>query len=435
MADNFEISVKNKKFRQSNHLIESPYAQEFSAHEIKIFEIATASCKENDYAYVERKSDKEFFISNKNLANLLNTSFSTISHEIENTAKRIMKKMFHLRKISKDGTVEFEMINIIPYARYKDGIFHFRLNYAIIPYLVEVNGAFTEFQLHYLLEMNSAYAIKLYKLLYQRKDFKTRTFLVDDLKLQFGVTDKYPEYKSFKQRVLNPSVKQINEKTDLRVTYKEEKLGRRVIKIKFITDVIGKKISLPNQVIDVQAVNIEEENTTNKINSIIKNIQRKISKATEELIKNFYLQKGEDYVVASIKYAKENSTKNFDKYLKDTLNGEYALDELYKIEQQKNTKNREDKLKMIEAEKDNKRREELAKKELEVKETFYNLSVEDRTSIYAELVTKVAKICPDKMDTLIKNQEDYIVAYWAGKNKLKYKGHLHLSLEAWKILG
>ena len=34
------LPVKNKKVRQSNNLIESPYAQEFSAHEIKIFEIA-----------------------------------------------------------------------------------------------------------------------------------------------------------------------------------------------------------------------------------------------------------------------------------------------------------------------------------------------------------------------------------------------------------
>jgi hypothetical protein len=59
--------------------------------------------------------------------------------EIEKTAKRIMKKTIHLRKILDDGTVEFEMINIIPYARYKDGVFKFRLNYSIIPYLVEIN--------------------------------------------------------------------------------------------------------------------------------------------------------------------------------------------------------------------------------------------------------------------------------------------------------
>ena len=42
------VIQKNQKVRQSNHLIESPYAQEFSVHEIKIFEIAIASFVQED---------------------------------------------------------------------------------------------------------------------------------------------------------------------------------------------------------------------------------------------------------------------------------------------------------------------------------------------------------------------------------------------------
>ena len=47
MQNKIEL-IKTKKVRQSNYLIESPHAQELSVHEIKLFEIALASCTQDD---------------------------------------------------------------------------------------------------------------------------------------------------------------------------------------------------------------------------------------------------------------------------------------------------------------------------------------------------------------------------------------------------
>ncbi len=116
MGSNMEY--KDKKVRQSNDLIESPYAQEFSPSEIKLFEFSIASCSKDDLELIKLKRDKEFSISNKYLAALLHTSPSFISQEIENIADRIMHKKLHLRNLLDDGSIEFEMINIIPHARY-----------------------------------------------------------------------------------------------------------------------------------------------------------------------------------------------------------------------------------------------------------------------------------------------------------------------------
>jgi len=44
----------------------------------------------------------------------------------------------------------------------------------------------------------------------------------------------YQEFKIFKNRILNPAVKEINEKTDCHFEYEPVKRGRRVAKIKFI---------------------------------------------------------------------------------------------------------------------------------------------------------------------------------------------------------
>ena len=52
--------------------------------------------------------------------------------------------------------------------------------------------------------------------------------------LDCGENESYFAYKEFKRAVLDPAVKEINEKTDCRFEYEPIKRGRRVVKIKFI---------------------------------------------------------------------------------------------------------------------------------------------------------------------------------------------------------
>ena len=322
--------------RQSNYLIESPYTQEFTAHEIKLFEISLAQCVKNDYIYVEKKSDKEFSFSASELARLLHTRPSVISMEIEKTAMRIMKKTIHLRKILDDGSIEFEMINIIPYAKYKNGLLTFRLNYAIIPYLLEINKNFTEIKMDYLLNLNSAYAIKLYKLLYQYKRIGFRVFTVCELKEQFGLKNKYEHYKNFKQKVLEPSVLQITIKTDLCITYEEIKRGRKVEKIEFKMKLQNKPIhpdfiDKDSQIIDIESASIMQTSGEAAVDKLLSEIKSELSDKTQKLVIQFFEQKGIEFLEASIKYATKNAKSNLDKYLYDTLVNGWAEVELQKI--------------------------------------------------------------------------------------------------------
>ena len=428
--------IKNKKVRQSNNLIESPYAQEFSAHEIKIFEIAVASCIQEDIKLVDLKNDKEFAISNNELAKLLNTKPNVISMEIEKTAARIMKKTIHLRKVLDDGTIEFEMINIIPYAKYKDGIFKFRLNYSIIPYLTEINKNFTEYQLHYLLAITSASAIKLYKLLYQYKKFGKRTFSIIDLKEQFGLGEKYAQYKNFKQKVIEPSIKQINTFTDLIVSYEEEKIGRKVDKLEFKFKINKDKVFddnllLSEKIIDIEAISVNGGQELNRVDKIIANISSKISISTKKIIKDIYTTRGEDYLIASIEYAKENAKTNFDKYLKDTLENDWAVSKLNKIQEKKAVEVKNQILAETELEEKNKRKEQRKIKQDEIKTKFLALPLEERTIIFSELVSQISKGSPEKMVEVIASQEDFTISFWAIRNNINYSGALQLNLKSW----
>ena len=415
--DDSLAQTKNKKVRQSNHLIESAYAQEFTAYEIKVFEIAVASCIEEDMKLVVLKNDKEFVISNGELANLLHTKPNVISMEIEKTASKIMKKTIHLRKTLDDGTVEFKMINIIPFAEYKNGIFKFRLNYSILPYLIEINKNFTEYQLHYLLSMNSAFAIKLYKLLYQYKNLKSRIFQVEELKNQFGILEKYLFYGNFKQRILDPSVKQINEFTDLKVSYKEIKCGRKIEKIEFfftvksLSEISNSQSNLSKDetlLIDNKIIEVNN-NFPDELNKLVSDINHKISAPTKNCLLKYFHNKGAKYIQASIAYANDNAKTNYDKYLKDTLKNGWAEPYFIKLIMQERTQEKEEitRQEKLKEQQEKQLEKEVAHAKKSVIESEYykltdkiqNLYIESADKIFTENY-EVLKAFPKIKDTL-----------------------------------
>lgn len=381
----------HQKIRQSNHLIESPYTQEFTSHEIKLFEIAMSGISNNDIDRAIQQSNKRYSLTSNELATLLNTSVSVVSHEVERTTKRIMKKTIHLRKILEDGTVEFEMINIIPYARYKNGLLEFDLNYGVIPYLVEINKNFTEYQLHYLLSMRSANAIKLYKLLYQYKNIQSRIFVVLELKKQFGLINKYPLYKNFKQKILDPSIKQINEFTDLEVSYKEIKCGRKVEKIEFFFTLKNlSSIKEEPTLIDNKIIKINN-NFPDELNQLISDINHKISETTKKCLLKYFHNKGAKYIQASISYANDNAKTNYDKYLKDTLKNEWSQSYLIKLIMQEKTQEKEEMIRQekLKEEQEKKLKMEAANAKKSIIESEYYKLNDKTQNFYIDLADQI----------------------------------------------
>ena len=96
------------------------------------------------------------------------------------------------------------------------------------PYLFELKRCFTSYHLDKISAVKSSYSIRLYELLMQFKSTGEFYITLDELKKAFGVSDKYPTFASFKQRVLNPALKDLKIKSDYKIKFKEVKKGRKV---------------------------------------------------------------------------------------------------------------------------------------------------------------------------------------------------------------
>jgi len=135
--------------------------------------------------------------------------------------------------------------------------------------LSKIRNGFKSYQLQNIARLDTSHAIRLYEILIRYKDSGYRVISVDDIKEMLGITGKYPLINDFKRYVINPTVKHINAKTNLRVKWNvKEPVGRKITHLEF-------KFKLENQL----KLNLE-------VKSVKKASTQKASLETDENTKN-----------------------------------------------------------------------------------------------------------------------------------------------------
>lgn len=113
------------------------------------------------------------------------------------------------------------------------GEFEFRITPEIQPYLLNLAGSFTKYRLGAVYQFKSAHTWKLYENL-KKEAFKDQWSIgLDELKLLLGIAGKYSRFGNFEARIISPAVSEINENSDLEVSYKKRKKGRSVVGVVF----------------------------------------------------------------------------------------------------------------------------------------------------------------------------------------------------------
>lgn len=106
---------------------------------------------------------------------------------------------------------------------------------SVVPLITMLERHFTSYDLEQVAGINSKYAIRLYEIVVAWKsNGKTNQISIEQLRERLGLLDdEYKEMHNFKSRVLDTSVSEINEKTDITITYEQHKQGRRIVGFTF----------------------------------------------------------------------------------------------------------------------------------------------------------------------------------------------------------
>jgi len=119
------------------------------------------------------------------------------------------------------------------------GIIEIKLTEDITPYLFDLKENFTSYELASALRLTSKYAKRIYQYCSQWKDQgETKKYDIQDFKQMLGLLDDKGKDKTirmsdFRESVLDVAVKQINEHTELHISYKLEKRVRTYTHIIF----------------------------------------------------------------------------------------------------------------------------------------------------------------------------------------------------------
>lgn len=347
-----------------NQIIESAYTM--TTTEAKIIAKLTSMIKKDDEDFKEhtfkvRDLLRELGLGEKN--------HIALEQSIDKLMSRIIE--IKLDKKNKKGENDILKITFVSSCIYRHSTSEIVLRYDpnLKPYFLQLNQNFTKYFLKNILELKSFYSIRIYEMLKQYEKLRERVIEIDHLRKMLEIQpSEYKLYADLKKRVLLTAEKEINEKTDLLVSFEEIKTVRKITAVRFK---IEKKSSISSigEVENIEVKNIEEvkeypEEVLDLFN--IMPFGERVEKRKAELAELLKSHTFE-YLKKDIEYCNGQSpAKYWGYFIKSVNSGHYSSAELEKAklkEQQKlKKKEQEEKLKKEQEERELKLKKLIEKK-------------------------------------------------------------------------
>jgi Protein involved in initiation of plasmid replication len=173
----------------------------------------------------------------QDLANFLNIGSDNLYREVRTVCDNLLTRIVRIGTGDpKDPWLRFQWVQLANYDG--NGNLTLKLSEQIVPYVLELNSWFTQYRLENILEFNSFYAIRLYELLkcydgINRSDSSCLVFSIDYLRTVFCCEKKYDRVNDFIKRVIEISVREINEKSDILILFDVIKEKKTISEIHF----------------------------------------------------------------------------------------------------------------------------------------------------------------------------------------------------------
>src|SRR5699024_977508 len=218
--------LTNNVVTQSNRLIEAKHTHSLTLREQKIVLTFVSMIQPDDEDFkIYSLSVREFY----KLFDLKGREHYT---HMKGIIKKLMEKTIEIPR-EDGGYLITHWAAHVEYIAGK-GVVQFSFHPKLKPYLLQLKRTFTSYKLINILSLGSYYSIRLYELLKKWERTGKWETTVDYLKELMSITQKsYNVYGNLKNRIIGPATEELNNKTDLKVTFKEIKKGRRVVKLVF----------------------------------------------------------------------------------------------------------------------------------------------------------------------------------------------------------
>ena len=220
--------MKNGLVVKDNALINASYNLELT--EQRLIMLAIINARESGQGIT---ADSKLEIHASDYAKLFNVSLDASYKALREAVNNLFNRQFsytaEYKRTGKRGVVRSRWVSRIFYV---DDLALLEITFApdVVPLVTRLEEHFTSYQAKQVAHLTSKYAVRLYELLIAwREAGKVPPIEISEFRNRLGLLDdEYTAMHNFKKRVLEPSIQQINEHTDITVTYEQHKKGRTI---------------------------------------------------------------------------------------------------------------------------------------------------------------------------------------------------------------
>ena len=223
--------MKNGLVVKDNALMNASYNLEVT--EQRLILLAIINARETGAGIT---SDSKLEIHASDYSKQFNVTKEAAYKALKSAVNNLFERQFSFQEETKRGigTVRSRWVSRI---KYIDDSATLEITFApdVVPLITRLEQHFTSYQIIQVAQLTGKYAIRLYELLIAWREVgKVPQIGLSDFRERLGVeVDEYKAMNHFKSRVLEPSIKQINEHTDIIVTYEQHKKGRTITGFSF----------------------------------------------------------------------------------------------------------------------------------------------------------------------------------------------------------
>lgn len=176
----------------------------------------------------------ELEIPIKEYAETFNLTAKSVYTEIEALADQLQKKIITLES---DQTISGARVKVGMLTKQKyldsEGRVWVRFDEDLIPHMLGLKDHFTKYRIKDVYQFSKASTWRVYEILKQFKKVGKRTIDIEEFKLKTGVAGRYPRPTDLKRFVIDPAIEEMNETSDIKVQYEQNKRGRVVVSFTF----------------------------------------------------------------------------------------------------------------------------------------------------------------------------------------------------------
>lgn len=225
--------MKNDLVVKDNVLINASYNLEVTEQRLILLSIIRA--RETGQGI---SSDSKLEIHAADYASRFDVTKEAAYSALKNAVNNLFERKFSFKETHKETNKEIVVKSRwVSRIAYVDDLAILEVTFApdVVPLITRLEKHFTSYQLKQVSQLTSKYAIRLYEFLIAWREIgKTPIISLSDFKDKLGLEiNEYQKMINFKNRVLEPAIKQINESTDISVKYEQYKTGRAISGLSF----------------------------------------------------------------------------------------------------------------------------------------------------------------------------------------------------------